>query len=243
MFYDKSLHASQAVTLAFDLNAHACKLMLLVQWYRDRGERTLPVSYLKRLGFTRRQWELATKGTRKRDGRNIAEGHEGPARDGLEYTGMISEYRHYCDKTKRPVTHWVIGDVTKEVIEAIRAEREAEQFSVIEDDYPHKPDADEPVEPSVKVGTQTDAEAAYDAGYADGEAAGYDKGVRDLEVALNVDAPGCVKDAPLDNSSRDVCVTHVPFTAEQARILATEFIELTEQLEYAEHMQSDDLGF
>jgi len=219
MFHDRNLNDSPLLNLAFDLNAHAVKLALLVEWYRRRGERTLPVQYLKRLGFTRRQWELATKGSRQYDGRKLADPR--PAKDGCEALGLISEHIEICPETRRPKTYWVIGKIDGEALEAIRALRVEDAFDVIEDKAPEPVAEKEPVEPSVKPATQTKDESDYDRGYADGEAHGYDKGVRDLEVALS--SAGCVKDATIELDTRDASKTH-----------AVEENELREIIEYCE---------
>ena len=219
MFHDRNLTDSPLINLAFDLNAHAVKLALLVEWYKRRGERTLPVQYLKRLGFTRRQWELATKGTRQYDGRKLSDPR--PAKDGCEAIGLISEHIEICPETKRPKTYWVIGQIDGEALAAIRKQREEAAFDVIEDKAPEPAPESEPVEPSVKPATQTPDESAYDRGYADGEAHGYDKGVRDLEAALS--STGCVKDATIELDTRDASKTH-----------SVQETELREIIEYCE---------
>jgi len=215
MFHDRNLTDSPLINLAFDLNAHAVKLALLVEWYRRRGERTLPVQYLKRLGFTRRQWELATKGSRQYDGRKLADPR--PAKDGCEALGLISEHIEICPETKRPKTYWVIGQIDGEALEAIRKQREEAAFDVIEDKAPETVQDGETVEPSVKPATQTQEESDYDRGYADGEAHGYDKGVRDLEAVLS--STGCVKDADIDKEPRDASNTHPVYETELREII------------------------
>jgi len=193
VFHDKNLQTELMSALAFDLNAHACKLALLVQWYKARGERTLPVQYLKRLGFTRRQWELATKGSREYDGRKLVDSR--PAKDGCEAIGLISEYKEICEETGRPKTYWVIGEVDEAALTAIREQRQQAAFDVIEDARPKEPDEKEPLEPSVKPNTAKSEESEYDRGYAHGQAHGYAEGVADTE--LKHKHTRCVKDASL----------------------------------------------
>ena len=206
MFHDRNLHAvSNLSALAFELNAQAVRLAAMVEWYKAAGYLTLPVSSLKRGFFSRRQWELATKGTRAYDGKKLLD--PAPVKDGCEYLGLVSEHREVCPETGTPKTYWVIGEVNEAVLEAIRKERQEAAFDVIEDPKPQAPEGDEVVEPSVKVGGQLSNEAAYDEGYAHGEAAGYDRGVSDTRVAL--DATGCGKTAPLVTSSKDAGKPHV----------------------------------
>jgi len=200
MFHDKALHDSRFYSLAFDLNAHAFRLAGLVEWYKARGERTLPVQYLKRMGFTRRQWELATKGSRKYSGRKLID--SAPAKDGCEAIGLVSEYIDICPETKRPRTYWVIGEIDADVIARIRREREEAAFDVIEDRAPDDSEEIERKETSAPSETRLSEEKAYQAGYADGERAGYDRRAREIE------ATGCVKDAPLVSVYRDASKTH-----------------------------------
>ena len=205
MFHDRSLHTdSKLISLAFELNAQACRLASFVEYYRKQGNRTLPVQYLKRLAFTRRQWELATKGSRPYEGRKLID--PAPAKDGLEKTGLVSEYTEVDPKTNRPKTYWIIGEIDQEVIEAIRKERQDADFDVIEDRAPDADDIDaDTVEPSRTKGATLPTEDQYDLGYAEGEAAGYVKGVRDT---------GCVKDAPLIKAFRTAYNTHPAETRE-----------------------------
>lgn len=205
MFHDKNLQNEVMSAIAFNLNAHACKLALLVQWYKARGEKTLPVQYLKRLGFTRRQWELATKGSREYDGRKLVDPR--PAKDGCEAIGLISEYKEVCSETGKPKTYWVIGEIDETALQAIRDHREQAAFDVIEDRRPEQPDESEPVEASVKPKTQTSDESEYDRGYAHGQAHGYAEGVAD--TSLKYKNTRCVKDASLIIAFRKAPKTHL----------------------------------
>lgn len=181
MFYDRKLHHNLLPSLAFELNHPACRLAMMVEWYRARGERTLPVQYLRDTMFTRREWELATKGTRKKtETKRLID--PAPAKDGCEAIGLISEYKEVCKETGRPKTYWVIGEVDEEALAKIREQRQAASFDVIEDPEPKEPKKEEATEPSVKPNTATSAETAYDRGYADGEANGYARGVDDTEI-------------------------------------------------------------
>jgi len=205
VFHDKNLQTELMSALAFDLNAPACKLALLVQWYKARGERTLPVQYLKRLGFTRRQWELATKGSREYDGRKLVDPR--PAKDGCEAIGLISEYKEICEETGRPKTYWVIGEIDEQALTAIREQRQQAAFDVIEDARPKEPEQNEPLEPSVKPNTAKSEESEYDRGYAHGQAHGYAEGVADTE--LKHKHTRCVKDASLVLAFRKAPKTHL----------------------------------
>jgi len=171
------------------------RLALFVEYYSRRGFRVLPVTVLKRLGFTRRQWELATKGTRQYVDRKLVS--SAPASDGLEATGLISEHTEQNPKTGIPATFWVIGAVDADALAAIRAERENLNFDVIEDRRPEPVPEGEPVEHSVNEATALPSELAYNRGYAHGHAAGYDLGVRDLEACFPDGLTGCVKDTSL----------------------------------------------
>lgn len=198
MFHDPKLKDSLLSAMSFELNAHACKLMLMVQFYSARGEKTLPVQYLKRLGFTRRQWELATKGSRQYDGRKLVD--RTPAADGCEAAGIVSEVIHVCEKTGIPRTYYVIGPVDEAALAAIREQREQADFDVIEDSVPAPVEPDEVLEPSVKEGTSLPSESDFDRGYAAGLFAGYDRGVRDLEAVLEKPS-GC--NCRIDRLDRD----------------------------------------
>jgi len=202
MFHDKALHDTRFISMAFDLNAQAFRLAALVEWYKARGERTLPVQYLKRIAFTRRQWELATKGSRKYDGRKLVD--SAPAKDGCEALGLVSEYVDICPETKTPRTYWVIGEIDASVIETIRRERLEAAYGVIEDDRPPvDPEEVERAETAAPAGSVTTLEAEYDRGYAEGERAGYDR--RDREIAVST---GCVKDACIETDYRGASLTH-----------------------------------
>jgi len=196
MFHDRNLQDATFQSLAFQMNAQALRLALLVQWYKERGERTLPVQYLRRLAFTRRQWELATKGSRQYDGRKLLD--KTPAKDGCEAFGIVTEHREKCPETGATKTYWVIGEVDSDALDAITQQRLETSFDVIEDRKPEIPSDDDVIEPSVKAGTQLQSESDYDKGYAHGEAVGYQRGVSDA---------GCVYDASLDISSRNTSLT------------------------------------
>lgn len=200
MFHDRKMNNATAVNTmaaaAFNLNADACRLMLLVEWYAARGERVLPVQYLKRGFFTRRQWELATKGARQRENGKLLGGSESVAPDGCQFAGIVSQHTE-LNEQGRPQTFWIIGQVDADALAMVRREVEDRAFSVVEDVPPKEceENEEEPVEPSVKVGTQTGDEIAYARGYRDGELHGYDKGVRDLEAVT-----GCRKATPITES-------------------------------------------
>jgi len=236
MFHDTNLHKTNLVGLAFELNGPACKLALLVEFYRARGERTLPVQYLKRLGFTRRQWELATKGSRPYDGRKLID--PAPAKDGCEYLGLISEHTMLDEKTGVPKSYWVIGEVDQEALDAIREQREAAAFDVIEDPAPLTVDPDEKLEPSVRDGSSLSDEEAYDLGYAHGEAAGYSKGVRDLEA---VQSTGCVYDAHINKDIRDALNTHPAVATDAATF--ERFVAFVEEIQEREERKAFDAAF
>mgnify|MGYP000694381108 CR=1 FL=1 len=201
MFHDPNLENLAFDSLAFELNAHAFRLAGLTRWYKRRGERTLPVQAIKRLGFTRREWELATKGSRRYE--RAASGSRrlvdpAPARDGCEALGILSEYKETCPVSGHVKTYWVIGEVDAAAIAEIHRRREDEGFDVIEDPRPCPEAAHaEPVEPSVPDGVQTDAEREYDRGYAAGEAAGYERGVSDTACANGTSLLKHYKHVPL----------------------------------------------
>jgi len=221
MFHDKALHDSRFLSLAFDLNAHAVRLACLVEWYKARGERTLPVQYLKRIAFTRRQWELATKGSRKYSGHSLVD--KAPAKDGCEAIGLISEYIDICPDTKKPRTYWVIGEIDADVIARIRREREEAAFDVIEDRAPNEPDEIERKETSAPSETRLSEEKAYEAGYADGERAGYDRRSREIEVTR------CPESASIVTEYTDVRKRHpgeTPCDALKRAISAEIYLEI-----------------
>lgn len=215
MLYDRNLHTQNAemefVNLAFQLNAQAIRLALLVRYYEKLGEDTIPVQYLRRCYFTRREWELATKGTRKYDGRRLADPDE-LGKDGCESLGIIKEIRLYDSDTKKSKTVWVIGDVDAEKLERLRKER-LQDFEVIED--PKTDIVDEKASVEKKRSTKASNEVGYDEGYLDGErhgyAQGYENGVMEGReaVLLSLEGVRCVNDAPLDISSKEAANTQV----------------------------------
>ena len=190
MFHDPNLEFSLSKSLAFDLNAPACKLMLLISHYRSQGERILPTSYLKRL-FKPRAWELATKGSRVYEktatgGRRLVCGVDAdgnkvpprPARDGCEAAGLISEHRE-LDENGHVHTYWIIGEIDADVIAEIKRRRDDAAFDVLEDVAPSEPVEPEPVEDADAPSAVLPSEADFDRGYAAGEAAGYARGYSD----------------------------------------------------------------
>ena len=203
MFHDTKLHHTNMIAMAFELNAQAFRLMAFVQWYSDRGEKTLPVQYLRRAYFTRRQWELATKGTREYEGRKLAD-PDSLGKDGLQSTGAISEHREYDPETKRTRTYWVIGAVNDEVLNELRERREDAGFDVIEDPKPTPENTEVPDKEETDRTSTTD-EKEYAKGYRHGVAHGYGEGFKDGEIAGKA---GCVKDAPLTDSFKDTAKRH-----------------------------------
>lgn len=242
MFHDTNLKDSaelvQLMDMAFDLNAYAVRLALLVQWAKRRGEITLPVQYLKRLGFTRRQWELATKGSREYDGCKLVDPR--PAKDGLEATGMISEVtERMSDGRKR--TYWVIGKVDQAALEAIRHQREAAEFDVIEDRK--DPEAcrdgvDTPVirnEPDREKEVREAHEQGYALGwYERGEAA---RGDLDYLRGVIVELTGCLNATCLEynDNTRGVANRHPvednPNAANLSALLSEERAQKAKRLE------------
>lgn len=121
MFHDKSLHNQfNEDQLFWTVNSDAAKLLGMLRYYRKMGQTVLPVAHLKRMGFTRRKWELATKGTRERNGSKLADPTGAPAKDGLEYHGVLSEVT-IAQEGSAPKTYWVIGTPSVEAIEECSA--------------------------------------------------------------------------------------------------------------------------
>lgn len=203
MFHDRQFQNDAKVaqwhTMAWNLNPYAVRLALLVDWHRSQGYKHIPVQAVKRLGFTRRHWELATKGTRAREGRTLID--PAPAKDGLEYTGQISEATIICEETGRPKTFWLIGEIDAAKLEYLRELSREDHAQVIEDPKPEPADSEEIAQKSNDPKADP-GETEYERGYCDGEAHGYDKGWRDAK------ATGCVYDAPHNNSLKDAPKTH-----------------------------------
>mgnify|MGYP000193082751 CR=1 FL=1 len=138
MFHDRTIHEIAEHQLAFILNADACKLLAIIKFYQWQGAKTVNVEYLKRLGFTRRQWELATKGTRAMDGRKLID--KAPAKDGLEFYGIINTVTEMADQisatgkmVRRPITTYFIGEITSDKLNEARQIRQELQEEVLED--------------------------------------------------------------------------------------------------------------
>lgn len=176
MFHDKNLHHDHQIAefqrcmdASFELCSEAVHLMMLVQWFKRRGEKTLPVEHIKRMcGWKRTGWRNATKG-RAKPGSEIRTG-------GLEATGLITEVRQFCKEKGHPVTVWVIGEISAEVLNDLREEREqrvTEGPDVIED------------EPEPAEGKTVQTEITYEQLQAAKKrqyALGYQRGVMDTAI-------------------------------------------------------------
>lgn len=250
MFHDRQIHSTASVdpvkALVFDLNNDAFKLAGLIEFYKDRGERILPVQYLKRIAFTRREWELATKGRRKYEGRKLVD--RAPARDGCEFYGLITEHVEVCPKDKRPKTYWVIGDLDQAALDIIKARQAEDAFDVIEDPQPsQETEEDRSTEPSVPAGTSVPGEAEVERAWNEGHSVGYDKGFADGSA-------GCVRNVTQDAKTGGAFLTHpVDWVGifgvelskqmlDRLRNAAEEQREIQARLAHDQHFDSNVLG-
>lgn len=195
MFHDpKFYHApaspveKSAFQLGWSLNPHACKLLLMLQHFRNVDQKVIPVAYLKRCGFTRRGWELATKGTRERVGNKLVS--DACQKDGLQFHGLISEIL-ICEPGQKPQTFWVLGDLTQEAREQA-SDAYWEAVDAKKTQKTDKVDAEtgEPDEalqaPSMLVDeAETEIEAAYNQGRADQRPRSEASGAASLMARIN----------------------------------------------------------
>ena len=229
MFHDKNLTtAADAVLLskaAFQWNSDACKLALMVQFYKSTGQRLLPVDYLKRHHFTAREWELATKGRRPRSNDNKKRLLSKDAvSDGLEHSGIIREVRQRDAETGRHTTFWLIGDLDDDASSVIEKEHAAICAARFEKQTDYDHDEEEQAAaafeaaPSREVGEtkdETSAREAYDHGYAVGDADGYQRAIDSVASVLSkVDATGPLLECSLSNSFKGEHAKSVPVPPE-----------------------------
>lgn len=139
MLHDRQFKSAQVnamdMALIYRLNHYAAALLWRVRDAERMGHAILNREWLG-TQFNKRQWTLATKGTRPMDGRKVID--KAPAPDGLEFYGVIVSEQSR-DREGRTKTVWLIGSVAAEQLEEKLRERD-EYLSadtvddVIEDD-------------------------------------------------------------------------------------------------------------
>ena len=139
MLHDTKFKSAQVnamdMALIYKLNHYAAALLWRVRDAERMGHAILNREWLG-TQFNKRQWTLATKGTRPMDGRRVID--KAPAPDGLEFYGVIVSEQSR-DRDGRTKTVWLIGSVAAEQLEEKLRERD-EYLSadtvddVIEDD-------------------------------------------------------------------------------------------------------------
>jgi len=237
MFHDRKLQ-SQTEALAEDqlfwtVNADAAKLLGMLRYYRKTGQTILPVNHLKRMGFTRRRWELATKGTRERVGSKLVD--EKPAKDGLEYYGLTSEVTLAQDGAA-PKTFWIMGspsieaieECSQELDEAIERANRAKQKELHCDAIDADPTEEQAATHSpvaIADEKQNAIEDAYNQGAAEQHPRSFEKGrvfersawlkklqdaPQEIIAAMECigSLPRCSKTASLNNNIRDALSEH-----------------------------------
>ena len=117
MFHDKTLHkphtSAMDFALVYKLNHYAAALLWRVRDAERMGHQILNREWLGSQ-FNKRQWTLATKGSRPMDGRKVLDKTAAP--DGLEFYGIIVCHKDR-DHEGRTKTVWLIGSVAAEEIQ------------------------------------------------------------------------------------------------------------------------------
>jgi len=124
MFHDKTLHkphtSAMDYALVYKLNHYAAALLWRVRDAERMGHQILNREWLGSQ-FNKRQWTLATKGSRPMDGRKVLDKAAAP--DGLEFYGIIVCHKDR-DHEGRTKTVWLIGSVASEEMKEKLAERD-----------------------------------------------------------------------------------------------------------------------
>lgn len=124
MFHDRKLQAQYTnamdMALVYKLNHYAASLLWRVRDAERMGHKILNREWLG-TQYNKRQWTLATKGTRPMNGRVVVD--KAPAPDGLEFYGVIAT-EQTRDREGRTKTVWLIGSVAAEHIEEKLRERD-----------------------------------------------------------------------------------------------------------------------